>query len=209
MNMHLKTLTVLAIVVSTAIVIAQESTTIEQNQVYVCAPCNRKCDDLKFTKPGICEHCNMQLIKETELINYPKMNRRKIGFYLQSGVEILDFAGPMEVFAYAGYEIFTISKTKEQIYGQGILTITPDYDLSDAPEADMLVFFGGNAVLPSKDPELIEWVKSQKNIKHYFSVCSGALILAEAGLLENKGFTYGCQIRRYSKGSRNGILYGI
>ncbi|MEM7484604.1 MAG: DJ-1/PfpI family protein [Bacteroidota bacterium] len=156
---------------------------------YVCPPCNRKCDNIKFTEPGICEHCNMELIKEHELMDYPKINRKRIGFYLQSGVEILDLAGPMEVFAYAGYEVFTISKTKEQIYAQGILTVTPDYNLSDAPEADMLVFFGGNSVLPSKDMELIQWLKSQKNTEYFFSVCSGALFLAEAGILDNKKAT--------------------
>ena len=45
----------------------------------------------------------------------PQETQKRIAFYLQDGVEILDFAGPMEVFAYAGYEVFTVSKTKEPI----------------------------------------------------------------------------------------------
>ncbi|TSE05067.1 DJ-1/PfpI family protein [Aquimarina algiphila] len=113
----------------------------------------------------------------------------KVGFYLQSGVEILDFAGPMEVFNYSGYDVITISKNKDQVFVQGILKVTPDYDLEDAPSVDILVFFGGNAILPSKDPKLIEWLKQQKNTKYYFSVCSGALILAEAGILNGKQAT--------------------
>lgn len=131
----------------------------------------------------------MKLMKKSELENTPKVEKTKVGLYLQSGVEILDLAGPMEVFAYAGYEVITISKTKDPIYAQGILSVLPDFDLSDAPNVDILAFFGGNAVLPSKDKELIDWVKSQKEIKHHFSVCSGALILAETGILDGKQAT--------------------
>ena len=156
---------------------------------FVCTPCNRKCDDIDFDKPGICPHCNMKLIKKTDLKDYPESKRVKVGFYLQSGVEILDLAGPLEVFSYAGYEVFTISKTRAPIYAQGILTVIPDYDITEAPEAEILVFFGGNAVLPSKDRALIEWVRSRKNTEYYFSVCSGALILAEAGILDGHAAT--------------------
>ncbi|GAA4274589.1 DJ-1/PfpI family protein [Aquimarina gracilis] len=167
---------------------AQNDLVISDENVYVCPPCNRKCDDLEFAQRGICQHCNMKLIEKKDLENYPEVGRKKIGFYLQSGVEILDLAGPMEVFNYAGYEVFTISKTKDPIYAQGILKVIPDYDILDAPEAEILVFFGGNAILPSKDKELIDWLKSQKP-KYYFSVCSGALILAESGILDGKQAT--------------------
>ncbi len=177
---------------------------------YVCPPCNRKCDHLTFDKPGICMHCNMKLVDKSTLKDHPKPNRTKVGFYLQSGVEILDFAGPMEVFAYAGYDVFTISKTKEPIYAQGILTVIPDYDLLDAPQADILVFFGGNAVLPSKDKELITWIRSQNNTKYYFSVCSGALILAEAGILDNqKATTFRYTIEALKKFKKIDVLPNV
>jgi hypothetical protein len=44
-----------------------------------------------------------------------------ICFYLQDGVEVLDFAGPMEVFAYANFRVYTVSRKKEPIVTQGIL----------------------------------------------------------------------------------------
>ncbi len=188
----MKKLFILFLVILTQVftisLVAQNSKDLLENDIYVCAPCNRRCDDLEFKQPGVCQHCNMKLIKKEELKNYPKSNRERIGFYLQSGVEILDLAGPMEVFNYAGYDVFTVSKTKDPLYAQGIMKVIPDYDISDAPEAEMLVFFGGNAVLPSKDKELIYWVKSQ-NPKYYFSVCSGALILAASGVLDGKQAT--------------------
>lgn len=113
----------------------------------------------------------------------PEKNKT-MAFYLQDGVEVLDFAGPMEVFSYAGYKVFTVSKTKDAIISQGILKIVPDYDLSDAPEADVLAFFGGNSEVASSDTDVINWVKNRKNVDYYFSVCTGAFILAESGILD-------------------------
>ena len=111
-----------------------------------------------------------------------------ICFYLQDGVEVLDFAGPMEVFALAGFRIFTVSLRKEPITTQGILKIVPDYGIDDAPAADMLAFFGGEADHVSRNPVLIDWIKSrQASTSYFFSVCTGAFIVGRAGILD--GFT--------------------
>ncbi|XLS29742.1 DJ-1/PfpI family protein [Flavobacteriaceae bacterium M23B6Z8] len=160
----------------------------EPNSIYVCPPCNSDCDALTYEQPGICNHCSMRLISKEESKQLAS-ERKKIAFYLQDGVEVLDFAGPMEVFSYAGFEVFTVSKTRDTIISQGILRIIPDYDINDAPQANVLAFFGGNASKAYQDPEVIEWVKNQTDIEYYFSVCTGAFILAEAGILENKTAT--------------------
>lgn len=164
-------------------------TDLEVDTIYVCPPCNSNCDALEFNKPGTCHHCNMELISKTELDTFRESQNKSIAFYLQDGVEVLDFAGPMEVFSYAGFKVFTVSKTTDHIKSQGILNILPDYDLNTAPQADILAFFGGNASNACQDEEVIAWVKEQKNIEYYFSVCTGAFILAEAGILENKTAT--------------------
>ena len=109
---------------------------------------------------------------------------QKIAFYLQNGIEILDFAGPMEVFSYAGFEIFTVSKTKAPIVSQGILKIIPDYSLEDAPQANLLAFFGGNGRASFADPQVQAWIKKQTDIDYYFSVCTGAFALAETQILD-------------------------
>ncbi len=109
-----------------------------------------------------------------------------IGFYLQDGVEVLDFAGPLEVFSYAGLKVILISKSLDPIISQGILHITPQYSINDAPKVDVLAFFGGNGKNSFQDNEVIDWIKKQQDIKHYFSVCTGAYALAEAGVLEGK-----------------------
>lgn len=110
-------------------------------------------------------------------------------FYLMNGVEVLDFAGPMEVFALAGFHAFTVALTKEPVVSQGILKVLPDYDINDVPPADVLTFFGGN---PSsfRNEKLIDWIrKYQQHAGHIFSVCSGAFALGHAGLLDGQTAT--------------------
>lgn len=152
---------------------------IEVSQEYVCPPCGGDCDDDVYTEPGVCTHCNMVLIR--------KDLSKTIAFYLQDRVEVLDFAGPMEVFSYAGYEVFTVSKDKQPIKSQGILTVIPDYSIEDAPKADILAFFGGNSSSVVNDKKIINWIKAQDEIQYHFSVCTGAFMLAEAGILD--GYT--------------------
>jgi transcriptional regulator GlxA family with amidase domain len=159
---------------------------------YVCPPCDNICDTKTFEKVGKCDVCNMDLITkergDRNMIEASK-EKKKIAFYLQDGVEVLDFAGPMEVFAYAGYEVFTVSKTKAPILSQGILKVTPDYSIVDAPKSDILTFFGGNADNAYLDKKVIDWVKAQTDVEYYFSVCTGAFVLAEAGILDGNTAT--------------------
>jgi len=155
---------------------------LSDSNAFVCPPCNNACDKLTFSKAGSCPHCNMQLIEKSKL---PKKSMT-ICFYLQDGVEVLDFAGPMEVFSYAGAKVFTVSKNKKTITSQGILKVIPDYDIKDAPAFDILAVFGGNAGNASEDPDVISWIKDRNpTTQYYFSVCTGAFILGKAGLLDN------------------------
>ncbi|MEP0985393.1 DJ-1/PfpI family protein [Ekhidna sp.] len=161
--------------------IFQLSAQIPKAQKYICPPCGSQCDEEVHDKPGVCLHCNMVLIR--------KDLSKTIAFYLQDGVEVLDFAGPMEVFSYAGYDVFTVSKDKAPIKSQGILTVTPDYSIADAPDADILAFFGGNARAAFTDESVIKWIKKQEDVQFHFSVCTGAFVLAEAGILDGKTAT--------------------
>lgn len=172
-------LTIILVLFSILSTMSQNS--IKTSAKYICPPCNSQCDEAEHDKPGICNHCNMVLIR--------KDLSKTIAFYLQDGVEVLDFAGPMEVFAYAGYKVFTVSATEEPIKSQGILTIIPDYSIENAPKADILAFFGGNSGAASQNKKVIDWVKSQEDIKYHFSVCTGAFVLAKAGLLDGKTAT--------------------
>ena len=158
---------------------------------YYCKPCSSACDRIAFDQPGQCSHCGMALVQRTAAEQLDLIeNKMRIAFYLQDNVEVLDFAGPMEVFAYAGYKVFTVSKTRDPIKTQGILTFIPDYSIDDAPPADVMAFFGGNSGAASGDKDVINWVKSRiDETDYFFSVCTGAFVMGEAGLLDGKTVT--------------------
>ncbi|MDO6434969.1 DJ-1/PfpI family protein [Flavitalea sp. BT771] len=167
-----------------------QGTALKDSMAWLCGICGGSCDTLVFAKPGNCPHCGMELIHQSvavrkELIeNYNK--HMTICFYLQDGVEVLDFAGPMEVFAYAGFHVFTVSRTKAPIVTQGILKIMPDYSIEDAPPADIMAFFGGNTGPSSKDSAVLSWIRKRKtSTSYFFSVCTGAFIIGKAGVLDN------------------------
>lgn len=150
---------------------------------YVCPPCNHPCDTALYEQPGICKHCEMTLVEKNQQVSDDK--KITVCFYLYDGVEVLDFAGPMEVFSYAGFKVITVAKTKSPLLSQGILKIIPDYSIKDAPQADIFAVFGGSDEVAADDPEVISWIKSRdKTTKSYFSVCTGAFILGKAGLLD-------------------------
>ncbi|MGZ3874062.1 MAG: DJ-1/PfpI family protein [Mucilaginibacter sp.] len=169
--------------------------------IYVCGPCNGSCDELQFDKPGVCPHCGMTLQK-MKLGDFKKqlaLKKPTICFYLQDGVEVLDFAGPMEVFIAAGFNVFTVSKTYKPLRAQTILFVIPDYTIEDAPAADVLAVFGGDTGPGVIDDTVLSWIKAQK-VKSYFSVCTGAFILGKAGLLDNlTATTYHLQIDNLAK----------
>jgi transcriptional regulator GlxA family with amidase domain/DNA-directed RNA polymerase subunit RPC12/RpoP len=158
---------------------------------YYCPPCGRDCDQTAFSAAGNCPHCGMELVLENSAKHQQKSESKKfkVLFYLQDGVEVLDFAGPMEVFSYAGFDVSVVSKTKSPIVSQGILKIIPEYSIKDAPPADVLAFFGGNSGNASNDPAVMKWVKSAPLPKYYFSVCTGAFILGKAGILDHQTVT--------------------
>jgi transcriptional regulator GlxA family with amidase domain len=170
-----------------------------KDSVFICTPCGSSdCDKVTYDKGGICAHCNMALVK-VSLSDFKKQQDQKpvtICFYLQDGIELLDFAGPMEVFTVAGFKVFTVSKTKEKIKSQGVLSINPEYSIQDAPAADIMVVFGGSTGPTESDPDVIGWIKSRKaQTKSYLSVCTGSFILGRAGVLDGlTATTYHTQI---------------
>ncbi|HEY4335202.1 MAG TPA: DJ-1/PfpI family protein [Puia sp.] len=173
-----------------ASVVAHAQIPAGKGEGYFCNLCNSSCDTLLFTKPGVCTQCGMQLVKQTyaerrEMLK--KIDKKMtIAFYLQDGVEVLDFAGPMEVFSYAGFTVFTVSRQKAPITTQGILKVMPDYGIEDAPPADILAFFGGNAGPSSNDPAVQKWIQGRiASTQYFFSVCTGAFILGRAGILDS------------------------
>jgi putative intracellular protease/amidase len=164
------------------------------SMAYFCPPCSNDCDTIAYKEAGVCPYCGMTLERRRIAARKKAMDgnamddyMKKISvcFYLQDGVEVLDFAGPMEVFSAAGFRVFTVSKNKAPLKSQGILTVMPDYSITDAPSADIIAFFGGNTGPSVADEEFISWVRSRaSSTRYFFSVCTGAFILGKAGILD-------------------------
>jgi putative intracellular protease/amidase len=111
---------------------------------------------------------------------------KKVAILIFDGVQIIDYSGPYEVFADAGYDVFTVAATKHPVTtaaGDG-MKLTPKYTFSDAPQADIVVIPGGGYEAPS-DSAAVAWIKRQHlHDQHTMSVCNGAFTLANTGLLD-------------------------
>jgi len=121
-------------------------------------------------------------------------NPRNVAILVFDDVEILDFAGPYEVFNVASdtanptaFYVYNVGITGLPIIGRGRLTVAPRYSIEDCPQADILIIPGGYGTRPLlKHKVLIEWIKDQAGkVEWLLSVCTGALLLAKADLLKN------------------------
>lgn len=123
------------------------------------------------------------------------MKQRSVLVVLFEGVQSLDVSGPMEVFAGASrhpgisYELRTASFDGTPVRCSSGLTLVPDGTLADAPDPDLLLVPGG-AGTRTPDRELVDWLRVHgPRARQLVSVCSGALLLAEAGQLDGHRVT--------------------
>jgi transcriptional regulator GlxA family with amidase domain len=129
-----------------------------------------------------------------------------VGILIFDDVEVLDVAGPFEVFAVtrlneeqrleesSPFKIYLISEIKKQIVAIGGLRLTPDVSIDQCPELDLLLIPGGwGTRRESKNKNLLNWIANQfpnnTNDRLIASVCTGSSILGKAGLLDGRDAT--------------------
>lgn len=122
----------------------------------------------------------------------PRTTPRRVAVMLFPGVELLDFAGPSEVFAGSRdesgnsyFDVYTVGLSKSPIKSQRFLTVTPQFDPGDAPLPDILVIPGGNVIPLMDDAAAMAFVEKVRDEKRLIlSVCNGASVLAKVGALD-------------------------
>ncbi|MGA0558834.1 DJ-1/PfpI family protein [Larkinella sp. VNQ87] len=159
--------------------------------------CDSDGDVERFEKTGRSQQAGLPLFQRiiAPMDSLPQTTKqgkkRNVAIFIHDGVEILDFAGPSEVFASTkGFNVYTVSLTKEPIISQGFVKITPTYSLTDCPKPDILVIPGGKTGPFLTNEPLIDWIKNTApQTEITLSVCTGAGLLAKAGLLDGKQAT--------------------
>lgn len=126
-----------------------------------------------------------------------------VAIYLFDDVEVLDFAGPYEVFTTASrvhlrrhpvaappFEVFTVSSTGTRIRARAGLVVQPDHAFDAHPAIDVLIVPGGVVDAELLLPATRDWILGcSASSRMTASVCTGAFLLAEAGILNGKEAT--------------------
>ncbi|HEX9320434.1 MAG TPA: DJ-1/PfpI family protein [Nitrososphaeraceae archaeon] len=126
-----------------------------------------------------------------------------VGILIFHDVEVLDVAGPFEVFSVARlheerrreesspFRVLLVSESEGQVTGVGGLQFTPDVTILDCPDLDILIVPGGWGTLNEvKNETVLEWIADRsKNSKLTASVFTGSSLLGKAGLLDGREAT--------------------
>jgi transcriptional regulator GlxA family with amidase domain len=134
------------------------------------------------------------------------MDKWNVGILIFDGVEVLDFAGPFEVFSRtrlapgvdsrrtddtAPFHVFTVARTRDEIAATGGLRVVPHHGFADAPRIDLLLVpggFGTRALMESR--ETLDWIRrTAATARRVTSVCTGSLLYAKAGMLQGRRAT--------------------
>ncbi|MGK7951646.1 MAG: DJ-1/PfpI family protein [Xenococcaceae cyanobacterium] len=126
------------------------------------------------------------------------MIKRNLAILIFDNVEVLDFAAPFEVFALTSelnnsqpFNVFLVAETQRTFKAVNGLQVVPNYEISNCPNPDILVVPGGVGTRTQmNDQKLINWIqKVSEQAELVMSICTGARLLAKAGLLDSLEIT--------------------
>jgi transcriptional regulator GlxA family with amidase domain len=126
-----------------------------------------------------------------------------VAIFLYDDVEVLDFAGPFEVFCTATrmlqrqdplkppfFNTFTVAGQPGLVKARGQLQIQPHYYFDQHPAVDVLIVPGGVVTAELERPETLDWLgRTAQTAQVVASVCTGAFLLAKIGLLNHQQAT--------------------
>lgn len=118
---------------------------------------------------------------------------RNVAVLIFDDVEVLDFCGPFEVFSVAArsngaeaFQVYTVAEELRPIVARGGLSVNPHYTLTDCPTPDIVVVPGGyGARREQHNQTVLDWIRNcSQRSELMLSVCTGALLLGRAGVLD-------------------------
>jgi len=126
-----------------------------------------------------------------------------IGIFIFPDVEVLDFAGPYEVFTTAArvalrmrpheelpFTVFTVAMDATAVRARAGLVVQPEFTLANHPPIDVLIVPGGVVTAELNKSNVIEWIAQVSTASSLTaSVCTGAFLLAKTSLLGNATVT--------------------
>lgn len=124
---------------------------------------------------------------------------RNVAVVVYENAEPLDWTGPFEVYNDAAsfgsangepaFNVYIVSKTTDPVNAQG-LKVVPNYSIANAPKPDIVIFPGGPSSKIYDDTEFFAWAKKvSAEAEIAQSVCTGAFVLAKAGMLDGLDVT--------------------
>lgn len=125
------------------------------------------------------------------------MIERNLAILLFNDAEVLDFCGPFEVFSVANnqcehsaFNVFTVAENSP-IRARNGLSVNPDYTPKNSPKPEILLVPGGIGTRTEMNNHvLIDWIRRTADAAEFvLSVCTGALLIGKAGLLDGLEMT--------------------
>jgi transcriptional regulator GlxA family with amidase domain len=131
------------------------------------------------------------------------MTRKRVGILVFPDVEVLDFCGPFEVFSVtrldeelrreqpSPFEVLLVAEQAGTVVTTGGMKVTPDHTIDTCPPLDVLVVPGGWGTRAEiKNARLVGWIGERaKQVETLTSVCTGSMLLGQAGLLDGRRAT--------------------
>ena len=123
--------------------------------------------------------------------------KRNIGILIFDDAEVLDFAGPFEVFSvtselnnFEPFDVFTVGENLEPISAVNGLSVNPKYGFNNAPHIDILIIAGGTGTRKViENTTVLNWVdKVHQKTEFTLSICSGSRLLGKLGILDHQPY---------------------
>lgn len=121
----------------------------------------------------------------------------KVGIYIYDNAEVLDFSGPFEVLTTANrvsgkslFEVSLVAQNAGVVVARAGYKVLADVSFDDAPQFELLIVVGGDHSQEIHKTVVSNWIAQQANkAKLIASVCTGAFLLAQAGVITTQQVT--------------------